>query len=168
MAVEKDFQQKVSATPDVGLPGQLVDGYYVPTALTYVSNGALEAGQFAFAENNKNDEMPQAHDKKASGICLGVVLRALTGMIESPFVAGTNKYAKNTAITIAARGRVYFKVAAGTPALGNYVIVDPANGNVTFNAEASTANNTGWKVVRLPVGKAAAATGDIIIIENLG
>lgn len=166
--VENDFQKKVSATPDVGLPGQLVDGYYVPTALTYVSNGELQAGQFAFAENNKNDEMPLAHNKKTSGICLGVVLRALTGMLESPFIAGSNKYAKNTAITIAARGRVYFKVEAGTPALGNYVIVDPADGAVTFNADATTANNTGWQVVRLPVGKDAAAAGDIVIIENLG
>lgn len=165
---ENDFQKKVGATPDVGLPGQLVDGYYVPTALTYVSNGELQAGQFAFAENNKNDEMPLAHNKKASGICLGVVLRALTGMLESPFIAGSNKYAKNTAITIAARGRVYFKVEAGTPALGNYVIVDPADGAVTFNADVATANNTGWQVVRLPVGKAAAAAGDIVIIENLG
>lgn len=165
---ENDFQKKVSATPDVGLPGQLVDGYYVPTAITYVSNGELQAGQFAFAENNKNDEMPLAHNKKASGICLGVVLRALTGMLESPFIAGSNKYAKNTAITIAARGRVYFKVEAGTPALGNYVIVDPADGAVTFNADAATTNNTGWQVVRLPVGKSAAAAGDIVIIENLG
>lgn len=165
---ENDFQKKVGATPDVGLPGQLVDGYYVPTALTYVSNGELQAGQFAFAENNKNDEMPLAHDKKTSGICLGVVLRALTGMLESPFIAGSNKYAKNTAITIAARGRVYFKVEAGTPALGHYVIVDPADGAVTFNADVATANNTGWQVVRLPVGKAAAAAGDIVIIENLG
>lgn len=165
---ENDFQKKVGATPDVGLPGQLVDGYYVPTAITYVSNGELQAGQFAFAENNKNDEMPLAHDKKTSGICLGVVLRALTGMLESPFIAGSNKYAKNTAITIAARGRVYFKVEAGTPALGHYVIVDPADGAVTFNADVATANNTGWQVVRLPVGKAAAAAGDIVIIENLG
>ena len=165
---ENDFQKKVSATPDVGLPGQLVDGYYVPTALTYVSNGELQAGQFAFAENNKNDEMPLAHNKKTSGICLGVVLRALTGMLESPFIAGSNKYAKNTAITIAARGRVYFKVEAGAPALGHYVIVDPATGAVTFNADVATANNTGWKVVRLPVGKTAAAAGDIVIIENLG
>ena len=165
---ENDFQKKVSATPDVGLPGQLVDGYYVPTAITYVSNGELQAGQFAFAENDKNDEMPVAHVKKTSGICLGVVLRALTGMLESPFVAGSNKYAKNTAITIAARGRVYFKVEAGTPALGHYVIVDPATGGVTFNEAADTANNTGWKVVRLPVGKSAAAAGDIVIIENLG
>lgn len=163
-----DFQKKVSTTPDVGLPGQLVDGYYVPTALTYVSNGELQAGQFAFAENDKNDEMPLAHDKKTSGICLGVVLRALTGMLESPFIAGSNKYAKNTAITIAARGRVYFKVEAGTPALGHYVIVDPADGAVTFNADVATANNTGWQVVRLPVGKTAAAAGDIVIIENLG
>lgn len=163
-----DFQKKVSAAPDVGLPGQLVDGYYVPTALTYVSNGELEAGQFAFAENSKNDEMPLAHDKKAAGICLGVVLRALTGMLESPFIAGSNKYAKNTAITIAARGRVYFKVEAGTPALGHYVIVDPATGGVTFDADATTANNTGWQVVRLPVGKTAAAAGDTVIIENLG
>lgn len=165
---ENDFQKKVGATPDVGLPGQLVDGYYVPTAITYVSNGELQAGQFAFAEHDKNDEMPVAHVKKASGICLGVVLRALTGMLESPFIAGSNKYAKNTAITIAARGRVYFKVEAGTPALGHYVIVDPADGSVTFNADAATTNNTGWKVVRLPVGKAAAAAGDIVIIENLG
>lgn len=165
---ENDFQKKVSATPDVGLPGQLVDGYYVPTAITYVSNGKLQAGQFAFAENNKNDEMPLAHAKKASGICLGVVLRALTGMLESPFVAGSNAYPKNTAITIAARGRVYFKVEAGTPALGNYVIVNPDDGSVTFSADVATANNTGWQVVRLPVGKEAAAAGDIVIIENLG
>lgn len=165
---ENDFQKKVSATPDVGLPGQLVDGYYVPTALTYVSNGELQAGQFAFAEHDKNDEIPVAHTKKASGICLGVVLRALTGMLESPFVSSSNAYPKNTAITIAARGRVYFKVEAGTPALGHYIIVDPATGAVTFNADAATANSTGWKVVRLPVGKAAAAAGDIVIIENLG
>ncbi len=164
-----EFQQKVNGRPSEGLPGQLVDGVLIPTAITYLSDGTLEAGSFAFANTSANDDAPFAKNKQAGGMFLGIVVRTNTGLIESPFTAASNKYQKGAPVTIAARGRVYFKVPASkSPTVNSYAIVDPSNGELSFNTDASTANNTGWKVVRLAVGKTSAAEGDMIILENLG
>ncbi len=164
-----EFQQKVLDTPAEGLPGQLVDGVMTPTAVSYLSDGTLEAGAFAFANISANDAPPLAKNKHSGGMCLGIVVRTNTGMVESPFIAASNKYQKGAPITIAARGRVYFKVPTGkNPTVNSYACVDPATADVTFNTDASTANNTGWKVVRMAVGKTSASEGDMIILENLG
>lgn len=163
-----EFQQKVAAAPVEGLPGQAIDGYFVPTALGYLSDGTLEAGGFAFSNKNENDAVPFAKKKVAGGTVLGVVMRTNVGMIESPFTAASNVYSKGTPVSIAARGRFYFQVPSGqTPTVGQHACVDPSTGAVTF-AEAGQANDTGWAVIRLAQGKTTAAENDIIIIENLG
>ncbi len=163
-----DFQKKVLGGPAEGLPGQLVDGYFIPTAIGYVSDGTAEAGAFAFANTAENNQAPFAKKKHTGGKLLGVVMRTITGMIESPFIAASNVYPKGSPVAIAARGRVYFKVPSGqTPTVGKHVCVDPATAAVTF-ADAGQANDTGWAVIRLAQGKTTAAENDIIIIENLG
>lgn len=163
-----DFQQKVTGAPAEGLPGQLFDGYFVSSAMSFVSDGSLEAGSFAFMDPTKNDSVPQAQIKCTGGRLVGVVMRAFTAQLPTPSVASTNKFAAHTPVSIAARGRLYYKVPTGqTPTVGQHACVDPSTGAVTF-AEAGQANDTGWAVIRLAQGKTTAAENDIIIIENLG
>lgn len=163
-----DFQQKVTGAPAEGLPGQLFDGYFVSSAMSFVSDGSLEAGSFAFMDPTKNDSVPQAQIKCTGGRLVGVVMRAFTAQLPTPSVASTNKFAAHTPVSIAARGRLYYKVPTGqTPTVGQHALVNPADGAVTFG-NAGDANDSGWAVIRYAAGKNAAAAGDIVVIENLG
>lgn len=161
-----DFQKKVNAEPAQGLPGQLVDPSFVPTALGYLSDGTLGPGDFAFTKSTEKGTAQVAYKKEGERL-LGVVIRASTGMMNSPFMNAAETYAKGAPVAIAQRGRVYYKVADGAPTIGQSLLVDPSTGAVTFGT-AGTANDSGWVVVGFTNSATTAAKGDIVMIENLG
>ena len=162
-----EFQKKVTGYPAQGLPGQPYDGEFVTAGPDYVSNGEIEPGMFVFAKANELDYPQQVHKSASGGRLVGLVMRSFTSSITNFFASSTNVYPKLYPVTIAKRGRFYFKVPSGTPQIGQNVIVNPANGAVSFGA-AGTANDTGWTVVRFDKGAKSAAAGDMIVIEGWG
>lgn len=162
-----EFQKKVNSAPAQGLPGQPYDGEFVTAGPDYVSNGEIEPGMFVFAKNNELDSPQKVHKAASGGRLVGLVMRTFTSSITNIFASSTHKYPAMFPVTIAKRGRFYFKVPSGSPQIGQNVIVNPADGTVTFGA-AGTANDTGWTVVRFEKGAKTAAEGDIVIIEGWG
>ena len=160
------FQKKYEIWPSRGLSGQWVsmDGY-VPTPVAFKSDGTVLAGSFAFA---KTDKAGYATKSKASAPLLGFVVRNPVTFVNTPIQGHTLTYPTNAVLTIAQRGQFYYELPSGASNVkqGNNVIVDPSNGNVTFNA-AGTANDTGWTVWLLD-GAESAKAGDLVIIQNLG
>lgn len=165
-----EFQTKVNVMPAYGVPGQMLSATAAYTAFNYVSDGTLAAGSFAFADpaDAANGMAQLAHSKVASnGRLLGFVQRIHSGVLNVPFVTGSNVYTEGQPVTIAVRGQFYMAVPeSGTATEGQSVLCDPTTGAITFGA-AGTANDTGW-VVHLLQGETSAGEGDLVIIEHYG
>lgn len=160
------FQKKFNIYPSGGLSGQFVslDGF-VPTPVAFMSDGTVKAGSFVFL---KNDKPGYATKTQTSGTLLGFATRAANTFLNVPLEEHTDTYPKNSVLTVAQRGQFYYELPVGASNVksGQNVIVDPANGNVTFNVPG-TANDTGWTVWLLDGAKTAKA-GDLVIIQNIG
>lgn len=159
------LQKKVGLMPDVGFPGQHVHfNQAVYTPFNYISDGTVKAGSFCFAKdsslvNEKGVKYPVA-SLTGSGAVLGFVERVLSAPLAMG-VEASDVYVSGQELTIAIRGDYYF-AANGAATVGQHVLVNPADGVVSFG-KAGAENDTGWVVQT-----EAKSEGDIIIISNHG
>lgn len=160
------FQKSVNIWQARGLSGQLVsmDGF-VPTPVSFMSDGKVDAGMFVFEDTA---QAGYCCKNKASARFLGFVVRTLNTSVNVPVVGDNVTYPKNTVLTIAQRGQLYYTLPTGASDVtsGKHVAINPTNGAVTF-VDAGTANDTGWAVWLLD-GATTAKDGDLVIVQNIG
>lgn len=162
------FQRNYNMWMPQGLSGQLVsmEGF-IPTPYTYLSDGTVEVGSFAFEDT---DKAGYAVKSKASARLLGFVVRNQNTFVNTPLEGATSKYPNNVQLTIAQRGVAYYVLPSGASNVtnGQSILCNPADGAVTFG-EAGTANDTGWVVcLDLANGQTTAKEGDLVRIQNIG
>ena len=158
------MQKEVSLYPALGKSGQEVAvGTAVYTPLTYISDGTVKAGHFAFAkatdEVGANSPVASATGSAGDKV-LGFVHADFTSMLQI-LEDASEVYPHGFAVSIARRGDFYL-TATGAVTAGKAVLCDPTTGAITFG-EADATNDTGWRVLT-----EAKAEGDIIVISHRG